>query len=71
MSETMLNKFFEENGWIAGMYENYQHYVHMMADIIGGRVGAPEYNPENCMKLKKTYEYRLIAGVLLCAPYLQ
>lgn len=64
----VLRSFFRENGWIAGMYENYQHYVGMMADVIGGRVGVPKYSPEECMRLHETYEYPIVAGgTVMCA----
>ncbi len=65
---TVLRNFFREQGWIAGMYENYQHYVAMMADVIGGRISVPKYSPDECMRLHETYEYPIVAGgVAMCA----
>lgn len=58
----LLREFFRSNGWIAGMHENYRHYVSMMAGAIDSHVGEPVRTPEECMTNHATYEYQIIAG---------
>ena len=58
--EVILRHWIRHNGWIAGLYEDYLHHVHIMADEIGGTVKKPRYSPEECMKKSITYEYSIM-----------
>src|SRR6476646_2790941 len=60
--ELLLRDFFRMTGWTAGLRNNYQHYVSMMADLVGGRVVSPRATPEQCMNTQETFEYEIVVG---------
>ena len=63
----ILKDFFRSKGWIAGLHENYVEYVHMMADLIDGRVRGPACTPNDCIITNNTYEYDIVVGgVVMC-----
>lgn len=63
----VLRQFFRDNGWIAGLYENYKYYVLLIADYIGGRAVDPSREYDVCKKERATYEYSIVAGgVVMC-----
>lgn len=59
---SVIRQFFRDNGWIAGLYENYKYYVSLIADHIGGRVIDPPCSYDVCKNERTTYEYSIVAG---------
>ncbi len=62
-----LKEFFDTKGWIAGLHENYKHYVCAMADYIDCEVRSPALDPDECIAAKRTHEYEIVAaGKTMC-----
>ena len=63
----LLRGFFRHHGLIADIPKNYLHYVHMMADLVNGRVELPLESPEECLRNSSTYEHPIVVGdITMC-----
>lgn len=63
----IVRDFFRHHGWTAGLKENYEHYVKMMAGLLHGTVVDPAQNPDVCISKMTTYEHSIVVdGKVAC-----
>ena len=70
----ILGDFFRHHGWLAGIPDNYRHYLTAMCSLLEGRVESPTITgpvstPNECMSRKTSYEYIIadINGTHVCS----